>query len=125
MSTIKQQLKNLKETDIYSLLLFALYKMIDIPEYSALSELAFLLDKENLLKLCETFGGCTITIPTIKELEIMLYALLLYQYTDIDNFEYEESIAKIGIDSKDLRKVKSTYNSLKNILSNYDLQPRG
>ena len=66
---VKEELSNLKETDIYSLMMFVLYKMIDIPEYSSISELAFILDKDNLLKLCEYYGGTTIKIPTIQDLE--------------------------------------------------------
>ena len=73
-----QELNNLKSQDIYSLILFALYKLREIPEYSTLSELAYIVDKENLLKLCEYFGGTTIHIPTIDELESILYSLLLY-----------------------------------------------
>ena len=63
--TIKEELNQLKETDVYSMLLFVLYKMRGIEEYSILSELAYILDKKNLLNLCEYFGGLTIKIPTI------------------------------------------------------------
>ena len=65
---IKTELENLKEKDIYSLMLFALYKAQEIPEYASLSQLAYILDKDNLLKLCEFYGGLTIKIPTVKEL---------------------------------------------------------
>jgi hypothetical protein len=49
-----------------------------VPDYMVLSELVYVLDKDNLLKLCEYFGGSTIKIPTIKELESIVYSLLLY-----------------------------------------------
>ena len=84
---IKQNLDNLKSADIYSMILFALYKLIDIPEYSALSELAYVLDRKNLLNLCEYFGGITIKIPTIDELTELTDALLLYQYVKIDKLK--------------------------------------
>ena len=38
--TIKEELNNLKTTDLFSLLLFVLYKIRDIEEYSTISELA-------------------------------------------------------------------------------------
>ena len=117
---IKEELSKLKEMDIYSLILFALFKLRDTEEYSTLSELAFILDKENLLKLCEFFGGVTLTIPTIDELENMVYSLVLYQYVDIDNMNYDDAIKVIGHKSKDLRAVKSNYNNLKEILSKYN-----
>ena len=52
-------------------------KIKDLPEYSTLSELAYILDKKSLLKLCEYFGGITMTIPTIEDLENLTKSLLL------------------------------------------------
>ncbi len=54
---IKNNLEKLKERDVMSLLMFCLYKLVDIPEYSSLSELCYVLDKNNLYNLCEFFGG--------------------------------------------------------------------
>lgn len=119
MGRIKQNLDTLKTTDVYSLLMFVLYKLMDIPEYSSLSELVYILDRKNLLKLCEYFGGTTIKIPTIEELQQLTYALLLYQYVDIDRMDYEKAIVLIGHESKDLRQVKISYNKLKQVLQNY------
>lgn len=121
---IKAELLKLKQTDIYSLLLFALYKIQEIPEYSTLSELAFILDKDNILKLCEYFGGTTIKVPTIEELESLIYALVLYQYVKIDNIPYEKATEMIGHKSNELRKVKSDYTKLCEILEKYDFVPR-
>ena len=118
---IKEELVKLKEMDIYSLILFSLFKLRDIPEYSTLSELAYILDKDNLLKLCEYFGGITIKIPTIDELESLVYSLVLYQYVDIDKMDYKDAINIIGHKSSDLRKVKSDYIKLKEILSKYTI----
>ena len=79
MARHKVEIDTLRDKDLYSLVLFALFKLRDIPEYSALSELAYILDKDNMLKLCEYFGGLTLKIPTIEELEGILYSLVLYQ----------------------------------------------
>ena len=59
---IKTELDKLTTSDIYSLMLFALYKSNELPEYSTLSQLAYILDKEHLLQLCEVFGGLTINL---------------------------------------------------------------
>lgn len=116
---IKTELAKLKDVDIYSVMMFTLYKMKDIPEYSTLSEMAYLLDKDSLLKLCEYFGGSTIKIPTIEELETIVYSLVLYQYVNIDGMSYDDAIKQIGHKSCELRKVKTAYIKLCDVLENY------
>lgn len=124
MATIKNELSKLKTTDIFSLLLFILYKIRDVEEYSTISELAYVLDKENLLNLCEYFGGITIRIPTIDELESILNSLLIYQYVNIDGHSYNDAIKKIGFDSHQLRKIKKDYNNIVAILDKYTFKSR-
>jgi len=121
---LKKDILTLKDTDIYSLSMFALYKLIDIPEYSAISELPYILDRTNMLKLCEYFGGRTITIPTTDELYSTMTLLLLYQYVNIEGKPYDEAIKLIGYESKDLRKVKAIYNRLCRVLNNYNIKAR-
>ena len=124
MSRIKEELSTLKETDIYSLLLFSLFKLRDIPEYSSLCELAYVLDQDSMLKLCEYFGGMTLKIPTVYELESLVYTLVLDQYVNIDGIDYNEAIKLIGHKSSDLKRVKSDYRKLCSILENYDFKKR-
>lgn len=121
---IKNEVLNLKETDVYSLILFALYKLREIPEYSSISELAYVLDKENLLNLCEFFGGTTIKIPTVSELEDMMQALLLYQYVNIDGIEYDRAIELLGHQSGELRAVRRNYNNMCEVLEKYNFKSR-
>lgn len=119
MGRNQEELLSIKELDIYSLILFALFKLRSIPEYLTLSELVYILDKDSLLKLCEYFGGLTLKIPTIQELESILYSLLLYQYVDINKMEYEDAVKLLGKNSSELRKIKSDYMKLKTVLENY------
>lgn len=121
---IKNNIENFKQTDFYSLLLFALYKSIEIPEYSSLSQLAYVLDQENLLNLCEYFGGQTIKIPTVKELEDLVYSLLLYQYVKVDHIDYDSAVSLIGHKSCDLRQVKKHYVELCSVMDNYSFTPQ-
>ena len=114
----------LTELDTYSLILFVLFKLRNIPEYASLSELVYILDKDTLLKLCEYFGGITLKIPTIEELESLVYSLVLYQYVELENMNYEEAIKLIGHKSSDLRKVKSDYQKICKILSLYEFKHR-
>ena len=121
---IKERLLTFKEVDIWSLMLFTLYKIKDLPEYSPISELAYILDKDNMLKLCEYFGGLTIKIPTIDELEEIVYALVLYQYVNIDGMEYDEAVKLLGEKSSNLRNIKSGYLKVCEVLNNYEFNKR-
>lgn len=126
MATINNNLNNLKESDIWSFILFALFKMREIPEYTSLSELIYILDKPNLLKLCEYFGGQTISIPTIEEIELMIYGLLLYELIEVEKLSYEEANNKLPTTiAASSKKIRHCYLKIKNILANYDLSARG
>lgn len=83
-NSIKANLNNLHLSDIYSLMLFVMYKLQDIPDYAALSELCYLLDGANLTRLLTYFSGKTLQVPTQEEFSNMSKALLLYQYINID-----------------------------------------
>lgn len=122
---LKNDTENLKQQDFYSLLMFTLYKMTNIPEYSSLSELAYVLDKDNFLNLCEFFGGQTIKVPTITEVKSLVYSLLLYQYVNVQHMEYDKAIELIGHAPCELRQVKSQYMSLCKIMEKYSFESRG
>ena len=122
--SIKTELKKLKEIDISSLMLFVLYNFQKIPEYSTLSELAYIVDEKTLLKLCEYFGGQTITIPTIDQLEETIYAMLLYQYTDIEHIPFDEALLLLRVNKNQEKSIKNCYKTLKYVLSNYEITPR-
>ncbi len=91
----KKDFEQLKEKDIYSLLLFALYKLKEIPEYSTISELSYILDKDNLLTLLTYYGGMTIRIPTLREFKLVLNALLLYEYVHLEGIDFEKALVKL------------------------------
>ena len=121
---ITESLKKLNTKDIYSLLLFALFKMDEIPSQSTLSELIYLLDKKSLLKLCEYFGGMTITIPTIDDLEILTYCLLVYNDVVIEKNDLETVLKNLPVESHVLKKIRSRYIELAEVLSEYEFVPR-
>ena len=119
MNNIKEKLNKLKEPDLYSLMLFVLYKLHNIPEYSTLSNLSFLLEKDHLLKMCDLFGGTTIYITTITELEEIIYALSLFYQVNVNKKQYNKVIEEMKIDSSRLRKVKTAYLKVCEIMKNY------
>ena len=106
------------------MMLFSLYLIRDIPEYAALSELIGVLDKDNFLRLCEYFGGLSIKIPTIEELEDMLYGLLLFQLVDIEKIDYDEAMSIFKEKNLNLKKVRADYNKIKSILNTFEFSAR-
>ena len=118
--TIRNSLNALKTSDIYSLMMFVLFQLQNTNEYSSLSQLSYILDKENLLKLCEFFGGTTITIPTIADLQKVLNALLLYQEVDIDHKDMTECVKKFDVSRAEKSAMLECYEVVKRCLKEYD-----
>ena len=110
---IADHVENLCKEDIYSLMLFVLYKCSETDEMSSLSQLAYILDIDSLLKICEFYGGQTIRIPTINELRHMLDALLIYQMVEIEHKDINAIQKEYTTDTIRL------YIKIKEILSNY------
>lgn len=121
-SVIRQQLNKLKEKDIYSLLLFTLFNLKNVEEYSTLSELIYVLNKEDFLNFCRVFGGTTITVPTVDELIYLLDALILYGEVNIKGNNLEETIKENQIDFN--KEVKESYAKVCEVMGKYEFSPR-
>lgn len=117
---VKEKLNSLKITDVYSLMLFALHKLKDIPEYSVISELAYILDGKSLFNLMEYFGGMKLAIPSIEDFKTVTYALLLYQYVNIEHIELKQALRLIDADDISTKEVKECYAKLVDILNDYE-----
>lgn len=118
--SFKENIDNLKQQDIYSFLLFVLYRLTGVNEYSSLSELAYVLDKKNFLNICEFFGGQTITIPTIEDIENLTYSFLIYQYVNIDGMAFRDALAKLPANVENISNIKSTYKTMCEALKDYN-----
>ena len=121
-SSIKANLNNLHLSDIYSLILFIIYKIQDIPDYAVLSEMCYLLDGANLTRLLTYFAGRTITFPTEEDLSIMTNALLLYQYINIEGNTLVEAQSKLeNITPKQMDKITDLYLQILPIMKQYNI----
>ena len=121
-SSIKANLNNLHLSDIYSLILFIIYKIQDIPDYAVLSEMCYLLDGANLTRLLTYFAGRTITFPTEEDLSTMTTALLLYQYINIEGNTLVEAQAKLeNITPKQMDKITDLYLQILPIMKQYNI----
>ncbi len=118
---IKDKLDSLHLSDIYSLMLFILYRIDELPEYSTLSQLCFLLDGNNLTRLLAYYGGRTITFPTQEQFKILINALLMYQYINIEGntLAYAQKLLDIPDDLKE--KALDLYLKIIPIISKYDI----
>ena len=121
-NSIKANLNNLHLSDIYSLILFIIYKIQDIPDYAVLSEMCYLLDGANLTRLLTYFAGRTITFPTEEDLSTMINALLLYQYINIEGSTLVEAQSKLeNITPKQMDKITSLYLQILPIMKQYNI----
>ena len=121
-NNIKKSLDQLSETDVYSMILFALYKLDDVPEFSTLSELVYTLDKDSLIKFLECFGGLTIRVPTINELKMIVNVLLLYQLVQLDGMPMEKALEELSLHEFQTKNILDTYGKICGILDSYDFK---
>jgi hypothetical protein len=122
-SSVKKDINNLHLSDIYSLMLFVLFKVQEIPEYAVTSELCYLLDGANMTRLLTYFAGRTVKFPTEADLAIMTNALLLYQYINIDGDTFVSAQNKLGdkLTKKEMDKVTELYVQLLPIMKQYNI----
>lgn len=116
--SIKAELDNLNKQDVYSIMLFALYKLKEHSSWASLSQLAYILDYDALLKLCTIFGGLTITIPKIAELKEMLNGMMIYQAIDLENKDSSEVLMQYNKGDID------AYLKIREVLRDYTLSSR-
>jgi hypothetical protein len=121
-NNIKKNLNALHLSDIYSLMLFILFKVQDIPEYAVTSELCYLLDGANMTRLLTYFAGRTVTFPTESEMMIVTNALLMYQYINIDGETFTAAQNKLEkLSKKEKDAVTDLYVKLLPIMKQYNI----
>lgn len=121
-SNIIRALEELDKKDIYSLMLFILYRLKEIPEYSTLSELVYILDNENFIKLINYYGGKTIRIPKIDELSTILNALLVYEREQNTDLSLSDIFKDIGINKKEIPEIMKILQLIPQLMDDYDFK---
>ena len=116
----REKLESLKREDVYSAVMFALYKLKDDPKRSTLSEIAYVLDGPQLMNFISRFGGLTITIPTEREFRLVINCLLLYQYVNLDGIDYKQAVQLVDMETFTQGEIKEVYSSIVDILDKYD-----
>lgn len=121
-SYLIKSLEQLSEKDIYSLLLFVLFKLKDDKTYSVLSELVYLLDKDSLFNLLSVFGGLTITIPKTSDLKLIVAGLLVYQLVNIEGKDLTTSIKDVKTGEYTETELRDVYLKICDIVKDYDFK---
>ena len=120
LTKVTAALNSMNKDDIYSLMLFTLYKMKDIPDYLTLSELCYVIDGNNLARFLSYFCGMTITIPTLKDLRLVLQGLTLYQYVNVEGGSFEDGLKAVIGDEFSPDQIKEIYAKIVEVVSNYE-----
>ena len=118
---IRPDLDNMNLADVYSLMLFLLYKIKDIPEYAVLSEMCYLLDSNGIQRILTYFAGKTIKVPTKDDFKILANALLLYQSVNIDRKSFTDSISELDLTAQQKEEVTDLYVKIIPIVNNYNI----
>jgi hypothetical protein len=95
--------------------------MKDVPEYSTLSELAYILDRESLFNFLEYYGGTTIRVPTLQEFNQIIRALLLYQAVNLEDVDFNKAFKTLEPEFQ-TNDTKETYFKIVKILDKYDFR---
>lgn len=121
-SYLIKTLEEMDVKDVYSLLLFVLYKLKDDKRFSTLSELVYILDKDSLFNLLGVFGGLTITIPTTKDLKLVVNGLLIYQLVNLENRDLMTSIKEVNKGEYTEAELKEVYLKICEVVQNYEFK---
>lgn len=121
-SNILKALEELDKQDIYSLILFTLYRLKDVSEYSVLSELVYILDEKSFSRFLSYFEGQTIKIPKIQDLRNIINALLFYERKSNTDLTDDEILADLNVSEKEKDTLYETINLISEIIKEYDFK---
>lgn len=113
------RLDNLSDNDSYSLLFVLMSKVTDNPTYSALSELSYILDKENFLRFITYYGGATIKVPTADEFHKAARVLVMYNCHVVQGLPFHESMEIAGYESNRGKLARKELEDITKVLTNY------
>lgn len=117
-NNMKKALEALEQKDVYSLLLFALYRLRGVPEYATLSELAFTLNHDDLPRFLKVFAGATLKVPSMKDLETVLAGLLAMQAADVEGKPLAAAIREAS-GALPQSEVRAAYRAVRGALGDY------
>lgn len=124
MNELPISLSGLEKEDVFSVATALLYTLKDTPEYSVVSELFYILDYDNFIKLIRYFGGLEIRIPSSAEISELLKVLLLYQYRNVEELPWKEALSKADITEDESCLYRAKLIALSKILKSHNIGKR-
>lgn len=123
--TVSEIVGSMTSADVYSALLSFLYDLKDIPEYTLLSELCYLIkDVDSFLNVITYFSGQTVKFPTEQELSEAIQVLKLYQFHEIEGRPWKDAIKLAGFDTCSGKLAKNKLEKLKKTINKYNFNNR-
>jgi hypothetical protein len=123
-ANVNEVVSKMSEVDVYSVLCSFLYDLKQVPEYTTLSELCYLLDVESLMNLLKYFEGQTIKIPTKQEFAEIIQVLLLFQYYEIEKRPWKDCVKLVGLDTSSGKMAHNNLERLKATMTKYNFGNR-
>ena len=115
-NNMRDALERMGEMDVYSMLLYMLFRLKDDPKYSTLSMLVWALDKESLLNFLRLFDGQEIKVPDMKDLMTVITVLQLYHMVNLNGMELEEAISRVVTDEIPHNELMELYARACNVM---------
>lgn len=117
---ITKTINAMKKDDLYSLILFTLYKLRDIPDYLTLSELSYVLSDDNIPRFLSYFGGMTLKVPTSKDMRLVTKALLLYNLVNIEGEDFNKCLIEVVDQEFSKDEIKEAYTKIIEVMATYE-----
>jgi len=114
---IKDNLSALREEDLLNTVLYLIYRVSCDPKYSTISELIYILGKDQLYRLCSVLGGCEVKIPTLNELKIFTGAVYIYYSINENNLSFEEALNNLNLSQADRKHLFEVYKDIEELLN--------
>ena len=121
---INELMSRLTKPDVYSVLCSFLYDLKEVPEYTTLSELCYLVDIDSFMNLLQYFEGQTIKIPTKEEFTEVAQILLLFQYYEIEKRPWKDCVRLVGLDTSSGKMAHNRLDKLKETMGKYNFGNR-
>lgn len=115
-NNILDSLNKLQEKDVYSMLLYVLYRLKEDDRYSTLSSLMWALDKESLLNFLTIFEGVEMKVPRIVDLKMVVASLQVYQLVNMEHKSLEDALDEVKSEEIDIDELKESYLKTSKIL---------
>lgn len=124
-TSIQRNIDKLNKEDTYALMMVLLYASKNNLKYSALNELAYILDEKSFKNFIKYYGGQVIRVPTYEEMQGALKTLLLYQFYKVENKDWQTALKMAGFSSSETFSAKRRLIKFIEHIDDYEYEKGG